>query len=527
MKKFVIDRFQGLSDSAPWLENIPGQFSHLENASLERGVLRSRPAMVEAYSISTSSPVIALTFYRNHFYCYHENGHLRSISLDGNVVILKTEIPHSAPPLFVDADMVLLLYTGDATVIITDGNARYPDPDKESPINTKNEKALKGELPVGAAAAFCWGRVAFSSGSGREVFFGDLQLPGIENNHLFYTENSFLNEGGGLRAPTQMGVVNAISSWEVADTSLGTGPILVFYEKGVMSYAVNLPRDQWGSNPIGYAVLIGHGAVGSRAVCNIAGRVFFISRDGLRSMGLQRVDENSGSVYLQPSLSLPVAGTISLEEDAWLVADGNRIYMPAQDGTLLCLRHNLTLEQIQQNPYGVWEGMWTGLEVTAACVEDFSPLFAAAPQGNKVKLYRLAETGEDAPLRFITTEIGRPSEYVSVSSIHLSLDEMVGPVEITMWIRKEDSPSWTRLATQKIDVEVSFPAGPARSASIPFGIQKALEGSQFQIAVEMTGKASIRNLVMYAEELPGYQPDRTKLKVCTKTATTWEQYERS
>ena len=207
---------------------------------------------------------------------------------------------------------------------------------------------------------------------------------GQESDLLRFTETQYLNEGGFLQIPSQMGSIRGLSFMPTGDTSTGQGELLVFGESGVSSFAVSVPRDLWKSTP-GFqrVALSGIGLTSERSVVAINNDLFFRSLDGIRTYRNARAQQDG---YNVTPISTEMDIVMDFDSESLLSA-GSSVY---HDNRLLfTVSPRENLDNVENEPIkvrpisfqgigvldfnslgtsgekqpAIFDGVWTGLEV--------------------------------------------------------------------------------------------------------------------------------------------------------------------
>ena len=157
----------------------------------------------------------------------------------------------------------------DSSVVTISGHSSSPDINGTWRITYLSQNTFS--IPVGIS----------TRGTGG---FVSVALTGRDSDLLRFTETTYLNEGGSFQIPSQMGSIRGMIFQPISDTSTGQGDLLVFGEKGAVSFAVANPRDDW-KNLSGFmrVTLDNIGLVADRSLVTINNDIFFRSLDGLRS----------------------------------------------------------------------------------------------------------------------------------------------------------------------------------------------------------------------------------------------------
>lgn len=159
--------------------------------------------------------------------------------------------------------------------------------------NVTARRARPGEIPTGKMMGYGQGRIVLI-GKNNSVLFGDIR-DGKGNGDmdlLGFTETSFLNEGFASGIPSFMGHPTAIQFVPAQDTATGVGECLVFGERGVESFFLSIPRDQWKNSQFQRTALLGVGNEGHRNISVVNQDLWFKSEAGRRSYRQARAEIN-------------------------------------------------------------------------------------------------------------------------------------------------------------------------------------------------------------------------------------------
>lgn len=292
------------------------------------------------------------------------------------------------------ADRFLLVQDGESSCIIYDG--------------VTARRAGKDEIPVGEIMVYGMGRVVLIGKNRKDILFGDLYgshtgEPG--DSVLKFTETTFLSEGGAASIPFNIGHIRGAAFMPQQDTTTGQGQLLVFAEKGMATFFLSLPREQWKQSQFQALALIDIGGMGHRAIIPVNGDVWFRSQDGWRAYRQAHAEARGW-------FQLP----LSTEVGKWTLADTQN-YLPYASGVRFKNRLILTSTPIPNNgrPYhnGLlsldfavlssfgqakkpsWDGHWSGIRATELIEGNFNGVrrafaFGLDEFGNNV-LHELVE----------------------------------------------------------------------------------------------------------------------------------------
>lgn len=238
---------------------------------------------------------------------------------------------------------------------------------------------------------------------------------------LFNTEDKYLNEGGSLLMPTFVGRITGMQFLPTQDTAAGQGQLYVFCEFGAATFAVSVPRDNWGTvNSFQQVLYRNIGSVGPDAFTQVNGDLFFRSDDGIRTY---RNATASFSAYGNTVMSAEM-DTFLKDEPLHLLYnvsmsyfDKGRVLMTAQPReyqpatvndpprlvykALVSLDFN-TLNTSLGKSSAAYDGIWTGLDFLQVVSGDFGRRdrgFVLAESCGKVGCWEIDSSSyEDRPV---------------------------------------------------------------------------------------------------------------------------------
>lgn len=319
------------------------------------------------------------------------------------------------------------------------------------------------EVPAGTATAYGHGRV-FVVWGGRYLLAGDVLQTGKPESVLKYTEIQYINGGGALAVPAEMGDIKALAFMQNAMTGTGLGSLLAMCENGVAAFAVQNARDQWMETNMGTILFTTNGCVGPMAKQSVNNDLMFLSQDGLRSMRhTSSVVGGNGIIFENKPLSEAIKKVwAESAEWAWehssMCYANNRVYFlsKAWRGYKLEEIPNKTIHTT--DPYGevydveeedlrepieevrfkaivgldpvaasglektiVFNGVWTGYE--------FLQILAGNLQGNTQPIVLARDADGDLQLLSISNTQGNDGESKTVSRIYTGAFDFVYGIE--------------------------------------------------------------------------------------------------
>jgi len=351
----------------------------------------------------------------------------------------------------VQADKYHITQDGEAKPIIFDGIAA--------------RRATDEEVIVGQIMAYGIGRIVVTRG--RDIFFGDLfgSHPGDPaDSVLKFTETSFLNEGFPAEIPYTSGEITAMSFFPSQDTATGQGELVVFTERGAVSFDLHLPRDQWKSSTFQQIALLNTTARGNRAVVMVNSDLWIRSDEGWRDYRQAR-SQAAGWYQLPQSTEVSIwtnADTPDLLRYASAINFNNRLIVtcnpvPNQgrlyhDG-LLSLDFDV-LSSFGQATKPAWDGHWSKLKTLQLVTGTFAGKHRAFAFGldeeGATQLYEITTDGRedfDGPItseiEFRSHNFGSPFNEKQLYGADIWVDD-TGPSVLSMELsfRADSSPTY-------------------------------------------------------------------------------------
>lgn len=264
----------------------------------------------------------------------------------------------------VQADRFHIVQDGENSPIIFDG--------------VTARRAGTDEIFTGTIMAYGLGRIVLIGKNFRDIYFGDLYgshegEPGL--SVLKFTETTFLSEGGAASLPFTMGHAKGAIFFPEQDTTMGQGELLVFAEKGMASFFLDLPREQWKTSKFQAMALIDIGATGHKTLTPVNSDIWFRSTDGWRTYRQARAEAKG---WFQLPLSTEVGNYVDVETPSLLelsssIHFNNRLITtctpipnngrPYHNG-LLSLDFDVLSSFGQAAHKPSWDGHWSGIKAT-------------------------------------------------------------------------------------------------------------------------------------------------------------------
>jgi hypothetical protein len=414
----------------------------------------------------------------------------------------------------------------------------------------KRLNPFQNKMPIGTIMEYAFGRV-FVSDKYNQIYASDIifgnNFTDTTNTENF-TEITYWAEGGAFTTPANMGEITAMKVMPMLSGNLrGQGELVILTTNGAFSMDVSIPRAQWNTSNIQRISLLGRGCV-SPYVTTVNSELWYRSQDGWAFYS------NSQSEFYRYFSMRKLSREVNkwVENDTpWMRQFASTIYFDnylistvapetkRTDSVGLNRYHRgmiaLDLDQSASPAPDAqltfrWNGLWTGvrpLQLVAGPFEGIKRAFAFSfDEDNKNRLYEItSKIGDDygergtVPVQsFFTT---RRYDFSSAGSNKflrkkltggdIWLSDIRGEVTSSVQYRSDSNPCWSELkipTTYGCDpcspvVENCTPRRGGRLykrykfntpnpqlcnniAGIP-----SIEGSEFQIKVELVGPATV------------------------------------
>lgn len=480
--------------------------------------------------VSVSGVIYFLRIVQNTAYCYK--------LIDGN----DASLMHT---WFVQAEDRVYIQNGYQNAIAWGGDLSVP---------AYRLNPLQKKMPIGTIMEYAFGRV-FVSDKYNRIYASDIiygagftDTTNTEN----FTEITYWAEGGAFSTPATMGDITAMKVMpNIGGNLRGQGELVVLTENGAFSMDVSLPRSTWNEAQIQKVSLIGRGCA-SPYVTLANSELWFRSHDGWafysnsqsdfsRYFSMRKLSREvnkwvnndtswmkqfSSTMFFNNYLISTVAPAVKRTD-----AEGLNRY---HKGMVVLDLDNTSSPSPDASLSFRWNGIWTGIRPTqmvSAIIEGEQRGFAFSfDTDNKNRLYEFTtKNGDDygvngtVPIKsfFITgrydfSKTGATNKFIRkrVTGGEMWLSEIKGEVTTFVDYRADSNPCWS-----EIKVPTTYgcnPCSPVVADCVPrrggdlykrykfntpdpsecndiAGIP-AIEGSEFQLKVELEGAATVDRL---------------------------------
>jgi hypothetical protein len=451
---------------------------------------------------------------------------------------------------FVQAEDRVYIQNGYQNAIAWDGDLNTP---------AYRLNPFKQQMPIGTIMEYAFGRV-FVSDKFNQIYASDIiygnGFTDTKNTENF-TEIGYWAEGGAFSTPAMMGNITAMKVMPELGLNLrGQGQLVVLTGNGAFSMDVSIPRSEWNTSNIQRISLLGRGCT-SPYLALVNSELWFRSHDGWafysntqsefnRYFSLRKLSRDVNkwvsndtpwlkqfastiffNNYLISTVSPQTYRTVGVEglnryHRGMVVLDLDQSSTPAPDA------------QLQFR----WNGVWTGIRPTqllTALIQGEKRGFGFSfDADNKNRLYEftIAQGDDYGPNgskqieSFFTTgrydfnRSGATNKFLrkKITGGEMWMSEIKGEVQSSVEYRADSNPCWSELKVPTTfgcdpcspQVTECFPQrGGNRYKRYKFNTPDpsecndlagipSVEGSEFQIKVNLTGAATVDRVRLMA-----------------------------
>jgi len=464
--------------------------------------------------------------------------------------IIEGNDPGMMHTFFVQAEDRAYIQNGYQNAIAWDGDLTVP---------AYRLNPYLAKMPIGTVMEYAFGRV-FVSDRFNQIYASDIiygnGFTDTKNTENF-TEITYWAEGGAFSTPAMMGNITAMKVMPQIGTNLrGQGELVVLTGNGAFSMDVSLPRSQWNTSNIQRISLLGRGCT-SPYVGLANSELWFRSHDGWAFYSNSQSE--FARYFSLRKLSRDVNKWVS-NDTPWLKQFASTIYFnnyiintvapqtyraEGVEGLNRYHRGMVVLDLDQSSTPAPdaqlnfrWNGIWTGIRPTqllTALIQGEKRGFGFSfDKDNKNRLYEFTDNqGDDYGPNgtrqiesFFTTgrydfnRSGATNKFLrkKITGGEMWMSEIKGQVESDVEFRADSNPCWSELkvpTTYGCDpcspvVTECFPQrGGNRYKRYKFNTPDpsecndlagipAVEGSEFQIKVNLTGSATVDRVRLMA-----------------------------
>ena len=522
------------------------------NVSSRRGLPHTRPVFKELGAVIPDGKFQGAFTYKlneDHRIIFGVAGSVYSLKLSSLTVtkIADSALSSTADHLyFVQADRYCIVQDGEPSS--SWANANWPVIIHEDSLIDQSAISDEERCPKGAMMAYAHGRlfvavnyvytagVGWSSNLGRSGWVaGDIIKAYDPESVLSFTENTYLNEGGRIVMPAELGYIMGMGSQKNIVNSMGQGPLVVLGENGVAAYQVNAPRDQWKDIDFGITMFSGVGMTSPHSLVNHNADLFYRANDGIRSLADTSSKSGGGQGLSNDSISEEAVDILSLDDRSTrllteMAIANDRLFCVVVPDSNNTFRGLLSMDMspvkaISGSTPPIYDGVWTGLSVASiasAQIADVEYLIIFAKKSStETSVLYLDESGyvdaiSDSPVVRIYTGqkvFESPFDIKKLKYVEVWLGDVIGSVILTGYWRFDDYEYWSKMTSVTLQSDSSGPGQRRKCVRLtklddvdndPITNDSLDTGFAVQFCIEMTGHATIR-MARFVTEDTGVQ----------------------
>ena len=415
------------------------------------------------------------------------------------------------------------------------------------------------KMPIGTIMEYAFGRV-FVSDKFNQIYASDIIYGNGFTNTLNtenFTEIGYWAEGGAFSTPAMMGNITGMKVMPQIGTNLrGQGELVILTGAGAFSMDVSIPRSEWNTSNIQRISLLGRGCT-SPYLALANSELWFRSHDGwafysnsqsefARYFSLRKLSREVNKWVTNDTPWLKQFASTIFFDNYLISTVAPQTYRAADVEGLNRYHRGMVVLDLDQSSSPApdaqlsfrWNGIWTGFRPT----QLLTALIQAEKRGfgfsfdkdNKNRLYEFTTSqGDDYGPNgsrqidsFFTTgrydfnRSGATNKFLrkKITGGEMWMSEIKGLVESNVDFRADSNPCWSEL---KVKTEYGCdPCSPKVTECFPqqggnrykrykfntpdpsecndlAGIP-SVEGSEFQIKVNLTGAATVDRVRLMA-----------------------------
>ena len=451
---------------------------------------------------------------------------------------------------FVQAEDRVYIQNGYQNAIAWDGDLTIP----AYRLNPYEKK-----MPIGTIMEYAFGRV-FVSDRFNQIYASDIIYGGgftDTKNTENFTEIGYWAEGGAFSTPAMMGNITAMKVMPQIGTNLrGQGELVILTGNGAFSMDVSIPRDQWNTSNIQRISLLGRGCT-SPYVGLANSELWFRSHDGwafysnsqsefARYFSLRKLSREVNKWVTNDTPWLKQFASTMFFDNYLISTVSPQTYRTEGVEGLNRYHRGMVVLDLDQSSSPApdaqlsfrWNGIWTGFRPTqllTALIQGEKRGFGFSfDKDNKNRLYEFTTAqGDDYGPNgsrqiesFFTTgrydfnRSGTTNKFLrkKITGGEMWMSEIKGQVDSSVDFRSDSNPCWSELKVPTSygcdpcspQVTECFPQkGGNRYKRYKFNTPDpsecndlagipAVEGSEFQIKVNLTGAATVDRVRLMA-----------------------------
>jgi hypothetical protein len=451
---------------------------------------------------------------------------------------------------FVQAEDRVYIQNGYQNAIAWDGDLNTP---------AYRLNPFKQQMPIGTIMEYAFGRV-FVSDRFNQIYASDIiygnGFTDTKNTENF-TEIGYWAEGGAFSTPAMMGNITGMRVMPQIGTNLrGQGELVILTGNGAFSMDVSLPRSEWNTSNIQRISLLGRGCV-SPYLGLANSELWFRSHDGwafysnsqsefARYFSLRKLSREVNKWVSNDTPWLKQFASTMFFDNYLISTVSPQTYRATNAEGLNRYHRGMVVLDLDQSSSPApdaqlqfrWNGIWTGIRPTqllTALIQGEKRGFGFSfDADNKNRLYEftIAQGDDYGPNgsrqieSFFTTgrydfnRSGATNKFLrkKITGGEMWMSEIKGEVQSSAEFRADSNPCWSELKVPTTfgcdpcspQVTECFPQrGGNRYKRYKFNTPDpsecndlagipSVEGSEFQIKVNLTGAATVDRVRLMA-----------------------------
>lgn len=370
---------------------------------------------------------------------------------------------------------------------------------------------------------------AILPGSGGQA---SLFTAGTSKDSLRFSETTFINEGGALLIPGEIGTIMCLAFVPLQDVSTGQGDLIVFGSSGASSFSVSTPRQNWKEAEGFQRLLFSDIGSLSNSTISINGDIYFRSLQGNGIRTYRNARAEFGGFGMTPTSS--EMDSVFLNEDTTKLSKVSLIHFddrllitcrPKEENGKITFRGIIALDfrPVSSNSvktHAVYDGVWSGLKIVSLLKTEFSGAeraYAICYHNNIYELWEITKnqtydkkvTEKRITSLILTKAFDFESPWSEKKLLHgdLWFSNIKNSFNASLWFRPDNNPNWQAWGSWELCYN-NLPGYSSRLRSSPPSYEnneftkKAMgRGYDFKIRILWEGNAQLEKALFHSHKL--------------------------
>lgn len=355
---------------------------------------------------------------------------------------------------------------------------------------------------------------------------------GTQADALRFSETTFINEGGSLRVPSEIGKITNLTFVPLQDVSTGQGELVVFGNSGATSFAVSAPRNQWKELEGFQRLLFSEIGSLSDSTISVNGDIYFRSLQGNGLRTYRNARAEFGGFGMTPTSS--ELDSVFLAEDTSKLSTVSFIHFddrllftcrPKTEQNYTTFRGIAALDfrPVSSNSAktnAVYDGVWSGLKVVNLLKTEQGGVERAFAlcKHDKFELWEITknqttDTKINSSKRITSLILTKAFDFESPWSekrlLHgdLWFSNIKDTFDALLWFRPDNNPNWQLWGQWQLCFN-NLPGYSSRLRSSPpsydsnqFTNKLVGRGYDFKMRIQWEGSAQIEKALFHSHKL--------------------------